>query len=215
MKLEGLTVSVLGDSITAGVGITHPSKKYINIIKSQYGLKEVNSYGINGTRITRQDEVSEYPSWDLHFALRVPEMKDADLVIVFGGTNDFGHGLAPIGEFSDRCDNTFYGALHNLYTMLIEKYQGRPIIIMTPLHRLEENEVRVKHGVPVTLKTYVDIIKEVAEYYSLPVCDMYSISGIQPAIDVLREKYMPDGLHPNDAGHELLAARLASFLLSL
>jgi lysophospholipase L1-like esterase len=66
-----------------------------------------------------------------------------------------------------------------------------------------------------TLLTYVNIIKEVAEFYSLPTLDLWSVSGIQPNVKVLREKYCPDGLHPNDAGHKIIASRLAGFLKSL
>jgi type III restriction enzyme len=65
------------------------------------------------------------------------------------------------------------------------------------------------------LSTYVKIIKEVAEYYSLPVLDMWAVSGIQPRVPVIKQKYCPDGLHPNDAGHALMAKRLEGFLRSL
>ena len=49
-------------------------------------------------------------------------MCDADGVVVFGGTDDFGHGDAPIGTPSDRTYDTFYGACHVLFSKLIEKY---------------------------------------------------------------------------------------------
>ena len=61
----------------------------------------------------------------------------------------------------------------------------------------------------------MDIIKEVAGYYSLPVLDLYAVSGIQPEVDIIRELYMPDGLHPSDAGAERIAKRLMGFLKSL
>ncbi len=215
MKLKGLTINFLGDSITEGVGTSADSKRYFELIKNEYGLAAVNGYGISGTRLAQQAVPSEEPSVDKFFASRVDEMKDADVVVVFGGTNDFGHGDAPIGEFADRTPDTFYGACHDLYTRLIEKYPGKPIVIMTPLHRTEEDEVRVKHGVSVTLKTYVDIIREVAEFYSLPVCDMFKMSGLQPKVPVIMERFVPDGLHPNDAGHEIMAARLGGFLAAL
>ena len=86
---------------------------------------------------------------------------------------------------------------------------------MTPLHRVGEQGVKIKHGWEVTLKTYVDIIREVAEYYALPVCDLFQNSGLQPEVPVIMEKFIPDGLHPNDAGHEILAKRLGSFLANL
>ncbi len=215
MRLEGMTINFIGDSITEGVGVTGKEKRYFELLKEQYGLKCVNGYGISGTRLAKQIAPSEESSIDQFFLSRVPDMADADAVVVFGGTNDFGHGDAPIGTFDDRTVDTFYGACHQLFTSLIEKYPGKPIVIATPLHRADENEVRVKHGVSVVLKTYVDIIREVAEYYSLPVCDFYRNSGLQPIVPVIMEKYIPDGLHPNDAGHEILAERLGNFLKQL
>ena len=215
MELKGKVLNFLGDSITEGVGVSENSKRYFELIKMKYELREANGYGISGTRLAKQRIPSDEASFDKYFASRIDEMKDADAVVVFGGTNDFGHGDAPIGTFSDRTPDTFYGACHDLYIKLIEKYPGKPIVIMTPLHRTEEDEVRVKHGVSVTLKTYIDIIREVAEYYSLPVCDMYKKSGLQPRVDIIKERYIPDGLHPNDAGHEIMAARLGAFLENL
>lgn len=91
---------------------------------------------------------------------------------------------------------------------------------MTPLHREFEDDIRGGHNKADgeglgTLLTYVNIIREVAEYYSLPVLDLWSISGIQPNVSVLKEKYCPDGVHPNDEGHKLIASRLAGFLKTL
>jgi lysophospholipase L1-like esterase len=89
---------------------------------------------------------------------------------------------------------------------------------MTPLHRCNEDNVRgdgYKKEDSAPLATYVSIIKEVAAYYSLPVLDLWSVSGIQPRVPVLKQKYCPDGLHPNDAGHIFMAKRLEGFLRSL
>lgn len=215
MEIKGMTINFLGDSITERYAASDLSKRYFEVLKTNSGLKAVNGYGISGTRIAKQIGVSENPRFDLYFASRVEEMADADCVVVFGGTNDFGHGNAPIGTFADRTPDTFYGACHDLYTKLLEKFPGKPIVIMTPLHRVTENDVKEKHGCKVTLKTYVDIIREVAEYYSLPVCDLYKNSGLQPLVPVIRERFLPDGLHPNDAGHAIIAERLGHFLQSL
>lgn len=215
MKLKGMSFVFLGDSITEGVGVSGNDKRYFELLKKEHGLKSVTGYGIAGTRFAKQLLPSEEPSFDLYFASRIDSMQDADAVVVFGGTNDFGHGDAPIGKFSDRTPDTFYGACHDLFTRLIEKYPGKPIVIMTPLHRTEENDVRVKHGVSVILRDYVEIIREVAQYYALPVCDLFRNSGMQPLVGIIQEKLIPDGIHPNDAGHEIIAARLGNFLLSL
>ena len=213
MELKGTKINFLGDSITEGAGTSSHEKMYTMVIEREYGAICQN-YGIGGTRIARQKTPTE-EKWDKDFISRVPEMdNDADIVVVFGGTNDFGHGDAPLGAMSDRTPYTFYGALHCLYTALTEKYPGVPIVVLTPLHRITEDiPTGDNKPAPVgTLREYVNIIREVAEYYSLPVLDLFKESGLQPKIPVIQQKYVPDGLHPNDAGNEILAHKIARFL---
>lgn len=213
MKLKGLKVNFLGDSITQGVGASSAETIYHSVLKKEVKLKEARNYGISGTRFALQKGTPERPKDDYvdvnSFCERFDKMDDdADMVIVFGGTNDYGHGDAPVGSFEDRTPDTFYGACHYLMRGLIKKYLGKPVIIMTPLHRKEEGINRFGH----TLKEYVNIIREVAEYYSLPVLDLYAISGMQPEICEIQEKYIPDGLHPSDDGNAVIAAKLKAFL---
>lgn len=209
MELKGTAINFLGDSITEGAGTSGADKRFTDILSRDYEIISFN-YGIGGTRIARQHTPSAEPRYDKDFCSRVAELEEsADAVVVFGGTNDFGHGDAPIGNFNDRTTDTFYGALHVLYSSLITKFPGKPIVIITPLHRSEE-VLGSK-----TLKAYVDIIRKVAEYYSLPILDLYAESGLQPNVPVIKETYVPDGLHPNDAGHEILAQKIANFLSKL
>ena len=84
---------------------------------------------------------------------------------------------------------------------------------MTPLHRHDEDDPSPGNGKP--LKVYREILKEVCQYYAVPVLDLYAVSGIQPRVPILREKYMPDGLHPSDAGNRRIASRLIGFLKAL
>ena len=221
MVLEGKKINFLGDSITEGYGASCVENVFWNVLKREEGLAEARGYGIGGTRIAKKRIPSEKPRWDLDFIQRYPEMDDdADVVVIFGGTNDYGHGDAPLGKMSDRDPYTFYGACHTLFEGVINKYPEATIVVMTPLHRENEDDIKGDHNKSDgeglgTLLTYVNIIKEVAEFYSLPTLDLWSVSGIQPNVKVLREKYCPDGLHPNDAGHKIIASRLAGFLKSL
>ena len=81
----------------------------------------------------------DHPEHDQDICSRVATMDpDADIVVVFGGTNDFAHGDDPIGEMLDRCTTTFYGACHVLMARLIEKYPTATIVFMTPMHRVNE-----------------------------------------------------------------------------
>ena len=217
MELKGKKINFLGDSITAGSGVMDKANLYWNRIARETGAV-TRGYGIGGTRIARQTKPSGYPVHDQDFIMRVDEMDaDADIIVVFGGTNDFGHGDAKLGKMSDRTEYTFYGALHVLCEKLINKYPEALIVFMTPLHRLSE-DVKVKEiGIPLEtdLEGYVEIEKKVAKYYSIPVLDLFSISGLQPKVQALREKFMPDGLHPNDGGHRIIADRLVGFLKTL
>ncbi len=222
MKLEGLKINFLGDSITQGVGASSADAVYHAVLKKEAGLREARNYGISGTRFALQKEAPQNPKDDYidvnSFCKRFDKMDDdADIVVVFGGTNDYGHGDAPLGGFSDRTPDSFYGACHYLFSGLVKKYLGKPIVIMTPLHRANETKNTgscKKTGVG-TLRDYVNIIREVAEYYSLPVLDLYASSGIQPEIEEIRNMYVPDGLHPNDNGNAVIAHKLKLFLESL
>ena len=44
---------------------------------------------------------------------------------------------------------------------------------------------------------------------------MHTQSGIQPRVPLIQQTYCPDGIHPNEAGHALLANKLYHFLLNL
>lgn len=219
MDITGKKIAFLGDSITEGHGVSVPEHYFCNLLKKEYALEKALNYGIGGTRIAKQLQASGNAVWDNDFVARVDDMDpDVDIVVVFGGTNDFGHGDAPLGTKYDRTNYTFYGACHLLMEKLIAKYPEATIVFMTPLHRCNEDNLRGDGGKAqdvASLSTYVEIIKEVMTYYSIPVLDLFAMSGIQPKVDVLREKYCPDGLHPNDAGHVLIAKRLAGFLQTL
>ena len=217
MQLNGATVNFLGDSITFGVGASCVENRYTDVLAREFGLKRANNYGVSGSRFARQRVMTDDPS-DLDFCMRMEEMAlDADAVVVFGGTNDFGHGQAPLGMPCDREPDTFYGACHYLMNGLLERYAGKPVVICTPLHRLTEDNPRGddtgrKPSSVATLDTYRRIIMEVAELYALPVLDLYATSGIQPKNPVCRERLLPDGLHPSDEGHAIIARRIGHFL---
>lgn len=217
MKLKGRKVLILGDSITEGVGASSYDKSYVPVFEKLSGAN-VKNYGVSGTRIARQTVKYEIEQFDRDFLERVEEMdSDADIIVVFGGTNDFGHGDAKIGDFNSRSEYTFYGAMHCLCEKLLCKYPNSEIIFMTPLHR-EFEEAELKEGEisdKIPLSGYVSIIKEVAGYYGLPVLDLYNISGIQPKVEIIKREYMPDGLHPSDKGARRIAERLYNFLSAL
>lgn len=212
MELKGKKIVFLGDSITEGVGASAYDKVYHQVLAKNCGA-EAFVDGISGTRFAVQRVPSENPSFDINFISRVDALPDdADIVVVFGGTNDFGHGDAPFGKMSDRDGNTFYGACHTLMGKLVDKYFNKTIVFITPLHRECEDAHDEKTQ---NLGDFVDAIKEVAKYYSIPVLDMYKEGGICAAVKRQCEYYLADGLHPNDTGYAHIADKLEKFLKAL
>ena len=216
MELNGKKIVFVGDSITCGVGTTAEDKIFWNVLCARNGATPYAD-GISGTRIASYlGDDSEIPND--YFATRMDKWPlDADIIVIFGGTNDFGHGDAPFGTQDDRTPETYCGALHDLMSKLVTRYPDAAIVFMTPLHRTNEDDlvndwIGKRHG---RLVRYVDAIIETAAFYSIPVLDLYRVSGMQPRVPVIQEKFVPDGLHPNDAGHGRLASCLESFLKAL
>jgi len=219
MELKGAVINILGDSITEGVGASCTENRYADVFARAFGVK-VNNYGVSGSRFAHQ-RINTGEPHERDFCMRAREMDEsADAVVVFGSTNDFGHGDAPIGTFDDRTPDTFYGACHDLMSYLLERYCGKPIVFLSPLHRIEEDDLAGdgtdrKLEVRATLYEYREILLEVAAYYALPVLDLYAESGMQPKHPTCRARLMPDGLHPSDEGHAIIAHKLGNFLKTI
>lgn len=212
MELQGKIINFLGDSITEGVGTTSPDKVFHQLIKEEYNLKMAYNCGIGGTRIARQTVPSEKPRHDLTFEIRSVTMdKNADAIVVFGGTNDFGHGDALFGDPESDSEDiyTFCGAVNSLITSLEKQFPNAKIVFMTPLHRKTENEDRGPEGIH--LCEYVKALKTILEKRNVSCIDLFEINPI----DVNITELIPDGLHPSDEGHRILAKVVAQELLKI
>lgn len=211
MNLKDKTIHVIGDSITAGSGASDPQHVYHAVLGRAVEAAEVRNYGIGGTRISSY--VCPEENWGPAFVDRYKDMAaGADLVLVFGGTNDYGHGV-PLGNLTDRTAETFCGACHRLLSGLIETYPTARIAVLTPMQRAGCTVPHEKTGH--VLLDYVEAVKAIAGQYSLPVLDLYREAGICVDIPAQRECFCPDGVHPSDAGHARIAQRLEGFLRTL
>lgn len=214
MELNNLTINFLGDSITEGCCVENPDDFFVNRIAAITG-GECRNYGIGGTRIARQSRNTraDHPTrYSLDFNARLVCMDhNADLVIVFGGTNDYGHGTAPLGSNNDRTEYTFYGAMHCLCQGLLRHYPSNRIVFLTPLYRFPPAPTNLLPP----LEDYINIIREVTAQYGLPLLDLYADSAIHPRNPGSNERYTADGLHPNAEGHGILAQEILEFLKTL
>ncbi|MGD7047680.1 SGNH/GDSL hydrolase family protein [Rossellomorea marisflavi] len=197
-KYKGKKWNVLGDSIS--VNKNFASKLYHEYINDEFGFGLIRNYGIGGSTVAKLGDDTNNS-----MALRYGQMDDdADMITVFGGTNDSSSGRVPIGQMSDRTVDTFYGAYHVLLSGLIEKYPGKKIAVFTPLQRASADT-----------KPYAQVVREVAAYYSVPCLDLFAGGGLYAGSQTIVNRFMPDGLHPNADGHKIFSSKIASFLNSL
>lgn len=212
MDISNKKVNFLGDSITNGGIASAEDKCYVGLFKKAYPSADIGNYGLGGTCIAKCIKPNETnPKMDLDFNLRAKDMEDgADLVVVFGGVNDFGHGDAPFGEFGDKTEDTFCGSLYVLYEKLLTKYPLAKFLVITPLHYVRE-DIPNMHGK--VLRDYVNVIKRTAEFFSFPVLDLWACSGMNPRLGKVQETMMPDGLHPNDIGHQRLFDLINAYII--
>ena len=216
MNLTGKKVCFIGDSITEGVGASSNEFCYVSRFATAHPEATVYNFGIGGTRIAPQTVPSEKPRWDKDFIQRVDELpEELDLICVFGGTNDFGHGDAPMGHFGDKSPTSFCGSIYTLSVKLIEKYPAARIVFFTPLHRNTKLAPRWKGDGFWSLDDYADVIRKNAAYFAFPVPELRTESGIQPQIPALCERFTVDGLHPNDTGYERIFNMVDRFIANL
>lgn len=221
MDIKGFKVNFLGDSITEGVGVADQNNRYDNQIAAMCGLSATNNYSISGSRLAHQIHPSEKPRYDLCFCGRAYDMDTtADMVIVYGGVNDYIHGDAPFGEIGDTTPATYCGGVYFLMNYLRETYGDKPIVFLTParmfLRKQVSDLVASNHAKKITpgkpLINYAEVILETAKKFNIHVLDLYRDLGIDPHDPVVFDTYTMDGLHFNDAGHIKLAQLLKDFI---
>ena len=208
-----LKINVLGDSITEGARATTIEKCYVNLLGKMLNA-ETRNYGISGSRIAPQHNPLHDP-YNFSYCERVHKMnKDADYVVIMGGTNDFGHGDAPFGKVGDKSPETYCGAVDYLINELLKDYSKEKIIIIPPLHRENENNPMgdgYSKTVPgETLPKYRSAQVEIIKKYGLHILDIVEEFGAGE-----NNPLLADGLHPNNEGHYLIAKRLADYIKSI
>lgn len=212
-------VAFIGDSIT--YGHPDPTTGYVKRFAELTGAI-VQNLGVSATHIARKNA-------DDHraFISRVGSVDaDVDMVVVMGGTNDFGHTTTatPFGSLLDGANPdsfTFCAGVHNFFKALYERFtvEGIPVVIILPLHHgngvdIHEYDVaedgslteNVNTATGKTYQEYVYAIRDIAAYYSFDTIDAYSQSGINGSVS---RHFIPDGLHIGEAG----ALKFAKFLI--
>ena len=191
--LRGKKINFMGDSITHGfIGWDNGQevlldRSYPDIVARELGCT-ANNYALAGSTITGGTFADKY----LPMPDRLSDMDtDADVNVVMGGTNDWGHN-APLGTFGDTTEDTFYGALDVIAKYLIANFPNAINIFCSPLHYVVTNNTWF------AFEEYVYAIKSVANKYGFVFIDTYHNAPMwRPDNATLRARYSVDGTHPN------------------
>jgi len=209
------TAIFFGDSITYGERGTPSGYSWANYIGDHYDLKKTVNAGIRNWLISN------------YFNKRwiVEEVKNHknekyDYVIMHGGTNDI-HNGASLGtfktnDFSGKYNTkTFLGGLET-YIYTVKTYWpnakiGYIINYETPLS--SENRIKLS-------AQYYTEMKKVLNKWGIKYIDLFSGStdnGIKynDLLKVDTKTYLPDGLHLNSEGYNLISPYIYNWMNSL
>ena len=201
-------------------------------VYAEKGSESNNLLGMNGTCIAAN---TKNGLGSTRFVTRATaeNFADSKLIVVFGGTNDLSYDRKPIGELfvketiaasgnmgtqrltKPTDTETFAGALHELITTIQNVAPKVPIVYMTLMKR-DHNSAQNPDYLTCNANgdfmiDYVNAIKEICAFYSIPVLDMYSNSQLNPLAPGWSNLF-GDGLHPNNEGHALIGELLFRFV---
>lgn len=208
-----ISIACLGDSITQGSNLDsmedYQQYAYPARLKEILGARSVTNLGIGGSSIGRY--------WDQAFVDRYQEIpQDTDLIIVMGGTNDgFCLTQEELGTLKERRENTFIGDLDELMRGLKEDYPDAVIVFATPLPNILHDILKKERDYLLPQVVLVNVIRKLAAEYEIPVIDLYNSNLLDTHDAAVIYNYMPDGVHCNPDGYQVLAEHLAAELIQL
>ena len=213
IDFSNVTIACLGDSITEATNLdkeeNYRQYSYPTRLGEILGAKEVYNLGIGGSSIGRY--------WDNAFVDRYKEIpEDTDIIIVMGGTNDgFCISREELGTMEERSPRTFAGDLNELMIGLKEDYPDALIVFVTPLPNVLHDMLRKERDYLLPQKELADIIKLLAKEHGLPVIDLYNSNILDSHDAAVIFNYIPDGVHGNAQGYQVLAEHIAAELIGL
>ena len=198
----------LGDSITFGQGSTSGNTSYLDIINGILGFKTYTKLAVSSTSAMPKAGQPELFTQ----VLSIPA--GTDLITVMIGVNDYFYGNA-LGDVQtvlnknyaslDKTSSFTEALRYNLETIRIN-HPNTKVIFITPIRTVNTALSAVS-----PLINYVNNAVAIANYLNIPVVNAYNNSGIY---DGNASSFIPDTVHPNDAGYTLISKLVLSNLIS-
>ena len=211
---SGKKWACIGDSLTE-VNV-RTTKHYHDYIAELTGINVVN-HGHSGAGYYAR-------SFDYAFMNEVQRIPtDSDVITIFGSINDVFHTTIPLGDVTDATTSTLCGciniAINNLYARIPVAYLG----IITPTPCWYQASGVIDDWTPSNpgndLELYSEALIEICKRRSIPCLDLYHLSNLRPQESAFRtlafSKDSGNGIHPDETGHKLIAARFLEFIKTL
>ena len=206
-------IACLGDSITQAANLEsmedYQQYSYPTKLAEILGAEEVVNLGIGGSSIGRY--------WQDAFVDRYMDIpEDTDLILVMGGTNDgFCLHRENVGNFEERSSRTLIGDLDELMRGLKENYPDAEVVFVTPLPNVLHDILRKDRPELMSQRVIVDSMIALAREYEFDVIDLYDSNLLDSHDAAVISNYMPDGVHCNPDGYQILAEHIAADLIRL
>lgn len=215
-NFRGKNVVFIGDSITEGItsAIDQNGNRvsYVTYANSYLHFNSVLNHGIGGRMFSTYggDELS----LDKNFG-NVTNI-GADVIVVFAGVNDY---LSTpenkrFGNIDDQMSTAGYcGAVRSFMKQLKEYYGDRDIFFVT-MYNTSKIAVSTYSDVEgqLTLNDYMEVQRKLAKDYGFNVIELYDIGMMDCSSVEASNRYLRDGLHPNDTGNIILGEHIAAEL---
>jgi len=188
----------LGDSITHGSGSYSGNYSYADSLDSLLMFNTLNKLGVNGATAMPTAGRAELSN-------QVDSIgAEADIITILIGANDYILGN-PLGDVDAVLSKpytsldkslSFAEAFRYCLESIKRNHEQARIYVILPL--------QTTRGGPVPLDQFRAAEIKVANYLAVPVLYANSESGLWSGGTLI-----PDGLHPNDAGYNMLASYIA------
>ena len=188
-EFSGVTIACLGDSITRGTNNKFPA--FPTLLEDSLDGSRVYNYGISWSTIATMDSCHCHPEGNYThypFVNRYENMHSSDIILVFGGVNDYGC-LIPLGTPSDTTTSTFYGACNELAKGLKKTYPDSYIVFLTGFNYWGD---KATNDAGVYWRDYNDAIVNTCKKYNIDCLDLYNNLEFNTAEDTV------DGIHPSE-----------------
>lgn len=205
MASERLRFTSFGDSITQ-------RERWQPFVVKEGGFVHTNC-GIGGSPLGGSRENAYWrPA-----RLDAVKASEPDILTILGGANDLVPNVL-IGtddEFekplAEKDTNTFKGAYSYIIEELLAWKPDLRILVLTTTWGHNDG-LAMAHTTGLRYRDYAQASREAAQFYGLPIVDLYYEAGFNKWTN---DTYIPDNIHPNEAGGKRIAELVIGKMKSL